>query len=540
MSLLNLLNIGKSAIFASQAALNVTGHNIANVNTPGYTRQEVILEIATPGASAGGYLGRGVTVSTVERRYDRFVEGQLLGQEQNLGKSTAMYEVLGRVEQVFNDASGVGLSEDLDAFLNSWQALAADAGDTAQRTVLLSNANSLVSTAKQMETSLLETIGEVNKEIGDIAGKINGLATDIARLNERIVEIEAGDSTATANDLRDKRDSLVTELSTLVQTRTLEDGNGSLTVIVGMRNLVEGQRVNPMTASRDASGNMGLSIDGVDITSRIEKGRLSGLLESRAEIESGPLMDLRRLVAALTKEMNLLHNGGVGLDGTTGNDFFAALSLSTTDASAGADVSSATVTDPSALTLSEYDVAIGTGGAYTVTNRDTGAAVASGTFSSGDPIAFDGISVTLTGTVAAGDSFTVSPLAGAVSNFAVSLTDARKIAAASDVSALPGDNTNALRIAGLADTAVSSLGDATFSGYYGGIVTKAGSLAMDASDLQEFDENLRAELGNRRDSVSGVSLDEEAANLIQYQRAFEAGARMIRITDELLETVLAL
>jgi flagellar hook-associated protein 1 FlgK len=391
-----------------------------------------------------------------------------------------------------------------------------------------------------MESDLLRTVQEINAEISDVAGRVNAIATDIARLNVRIVEIEAGSGTAKANDLRDARGKLLTELSGLVQTSTLEDGNGSITVIVGMRTLVDRERVSPLTAVRDAAGDLGLSIDGVDVTSRIEKGRLGGLLASRTAVASGPLMELRRLAAALAKEMNILHRGGAGLDGTTGNDFFAPLSLSTTDDSAGADVSSATVTDPAALTLSDYGVAIGAGGAYTVTNRDSGAVVATGTYASGTPIAFDGISLVLTGAAAAGDAFTVSPLTGAVSGFSVAVTDPRKIAAASDAAGLPGDNANALRIAGLADTAVASLGDASFSGYYAGIVSHAGAMAQDASDLQAFDENLRGELVNRRESVSGVSLDEEAANLIAYQRAFEAGARMIQITDELLQTVLQL
>jgi flagellar hook-associated protein 1 FlgK len=539
VSLLNLLNIGKSAVFASQAALNVASHNIANVNTPGYTRQEAILEIATPAPTAGGYLGRGVTVTAVERRYDRFVDAQLLGQEQNLGKSTAMDQVLGQVEQVFNDASGAGLSNDLNAFFNAWQALSANPADAAQRTVLLSKANSLASTAKRMESDLLGTVKEVNGEIADVAGRVNAIATDISRLNARIVEVEAGGGAAKANDLRDARDKLVSELSGLAEIGTLEDANGALTVTVGMRNLVDRERVNPLSTFRDAQGNLGLSIDGVDVTGRIDKGRLGGLLASRSAIASGPLTDLRRLAAALTKEMNLLHSAGVGLDGTTGNDFFAPLALSATNASAGASVTSATVTDPAALTLSEYTMSIGAGNAYTVTNRDSGAVVASGTYASGNPVGFDGISVVVTGTVAAGDAFTVSPLAGAVSNISVALTDPRKIAAAS-AAGLPGDNTNALRIASLADAAVGSLGGATFSGYYGGVVGKAGTLARDASDLQAFDDSLRAELVNRRESASGVSLDEEAVKLIAYQRAFEAGARMIKITDELLQTVLQL
>ena len=539
MSLINLLNIGKSAVFASQAAIVVTGNNIANVNTPGYTRQEAILRTATPIVPVpGGYIGMGVNVTSIERRYDRFISGQLLGQEQNYGMSSTMDQVLGQVEQVFNDAGGAGLSGALNAFLDAWQSLSANPGDMAQRTVLLSDANNFVITAKQMESSILGTLKEANKAISDAAAQVNIIATDISRLNAQIVQIESGGGGAKANDLRDARDKLVTQLSGLVDIGTLEDKNGSLTVTVGMRTLVDREIVNPLTARQNVAGDASLSLDGVDVTSRITKGSLGGLLASRDAVASGTLADLRRLAAAVTNEMNQLHSTGVGLDGTTGNDFFAPLSLSSTDASAGADVTSATITDPSALSLSDYSISIGAGNAYSVTNRDSGAVVAAGAYVSGNPIAFDGIRVVLTGTVSAGDAFTVSPLTGAISNFGVAVTDPRKIAAASDPAAVPGDNTNALRIAGLANAAVSSLGGATFSGYYSGLVADVGKLARNASDMQQFDANLRSELLNRRDSVSGVSLDEEATNLLSYQRAYEAGARIIRVTDELFQTVL--
>jgi len=539
MSLIDLLNIGKSAIIASQSCLGVTSNNIANVNTPGYTRQDAILEINSPLSTASGYQGRGVRVDSVVRRYERFVASQLLGQEQSLGKSTAMDEVLAQVEQIFNDEAGAGLSEDLNTFFNDWQSLASDPSSSSQRTVLLADANSFASTLRQMEASLLETTDQINQEIGDVASRVNDLADQIAQMNVQIVQIEAG-GTANANDLRDARDALVTELGGLVEISTREDATGSMTITVGMRNLVERDRVNQMTTFRDSSGNMGVSVDGTDITARVDKGRLGGLLASRTAIETGLLTDVRRLAASLTLEVNQLHGSGYGLDLSTGNDFFTPLTLFTTDDSAGADVTSATITDPSLLTLSEYVVTIGAGDAYTVATRDDGTVVATGTFSSGNPIAFEGISLVLSGTVAEGDTFTVSPLTRAASDFSVAVTDPNQIAASASLASLPGDNTVALGLASLADSAVSTLGGTTFSRYYSGIVNEAGSLASDASDLMTFDENLRSELADRRDAVSGVSLDEEAIKLIRFQRAFEAGARMISITDELFKTVLDL
>ncbi|MBI5575324.1 MAG: flagellar hook-associated protein FlgK [Deltaproteobacteria bacterium] len=540
MSLLSLINIGKSTLYASQAALNVAGHNIANVNTPGYTRQEVVLETASPIVPmATGYMGIGVAVKAIERRYDRFIETQLLGQETNLGKSTAMDQVFGQVEQVFNDSAGAGISESLNALFDAWQSLSANPEDTAQRTVLLSKAASLAGTLRRMDRNLVATVGGINDDISSAVERIGAIATDIALLNGRIVEVEAG-GTATANDLRDSRDMLVKELSGLADIETLEDATGSLNVFLGMRSLVDGQRAATLSTATESSGDLRILLDGKDMTAQIAEGRLGGLLASRETVESETLPGLRLLAAALTKEMNLLHRAGYGLDGTTGNDFFAPLSLSTTADSAGATVTSATVTDPAALTLSEYSISIGAGNAYTVADAGTGATVATGTYASGGSIAFEGISVVITGTVAEGDAFTVSPLTDAAANMSVSVSDSRKIAAASAASALPGDNSNALAIAGLADAAVDALGDDTFSAFYSGLVTEAGAHARDAADLMTFDVNLKSELVNRRESASGVSIDEEATKIIAFQRMFEAGARIIKITDELFQTVLQL
>src|SRR5659263_43184 len=206
----------------------------------------------------------GVSVTSIARRYDQFISGQLLAQEQNSGKSSTMDQILGQVEQVFNGNAGAGLSSSLTAFFDAWQSLSANPGDTAQRTVLLSDANNLVTTAKQMESSILGTLKDANKAITDAAGQVNSIATDIARLNAQIVQIESGGGAAKANDLRDARDQLVTQLSGLVDIGTLEDKNGSLTVTVGMRNLVGGETVNLMTATSNAAGDAGLSLDGVD------------------------------------------------------------------------------------------------------------------------------------------------------------------------------------------------------------------------------------------------------------------------------------
>ena len=540
MSLLNIMNVGKLALFANQSVLNVTAHNMANVNTPGYTKQSVVLQIARPMSTFIGFLGRGVNATHIVQNYSRFIESQLLGQRQNFGKASVMSDVMSQVEQVFNSFIGSGLSGSLQSFLNSWSSLSADPSSFAHRTVLLSDANALVSVAKQMEGDLQRSVREIDRDISATVGRINEIADGIARLNKEIVKIEAGNSIHKANDLRDMRGSLVSELAELVQISTLENSDGALQVIVGMRNLVDVANVGKMTSGTDAFGNISLKIDNFEIASRIDKGRLGGLIESRKAIEEGPLKALRKLAASITQEINRLHVGGYGLDGSTGNEFFAPLTLGVTNTSAGASIT-ATVLDQDLLTLSEYDVTIGAANAYTVTSRDTGAVVASGTFSSGTPISFDGMEITLTGTVVAGDSFSVSPLTNAISNFATAFSDINKIAAASSPTSLPGDNTNALLIAALGESSIASLGGATtFQDFYARIVTMTGSMSADAMDMYRFETNVQSQLQDQRDSVSGVSIDEEAAALIIYQRAFEAAARMINVADELLQTVLNL
>jgi flagellar hook-associated protein 1 FlgK len=404
---------------------------------------------------------------------------------------------------------------------------------------LLQKANSLVLVAKQMELGITENLESINDTIDNIAERVNAIGSEIAAINGKIVQVEAGSQVESAHDLRDQRDMLLNELATLVDFSSYEDENGSITVMVGMRNLVSGETSNSLSTRINEEGDKDLYIDGIDITGNIRKGQLGGLISVRDTIRTSSLNGLQRLIASLIQEINMLHGAGYGLDGTTGNDFFKPLQLSTTDSSSGADIT-ATITDPSLLTLDEYTVQFDTSGNYLVYNKQTGALVTSGAYASGTPIQFDGIEIVVTGAVTSADRFTVSPLTDVIKNFEVAITDQQKIAAASSNTALPGDNSNALLIAQFSQNAIAHLGGATIFSYYGGLVSTIGSMSRAASDSLTFDGNLLSELNNRRESLSGVSLDEEAANLIRFQRSYQAGAKMIQITDELLQTLLDL
>ena len=540
MSLLGLFDIGKSAIFASQQAMNVVSNNIANVNTPGYSRHEAILEVATPVRIKGGYLGRGVNSSGIRRHYDKFLHLQIIGQNQSYGRSYSLDQGLSNIEQVFNEAQNLGLANYLRDYFNAWQDVTTNPEGQPERTALLQKANSLIQTAQQMESSILDTLKYINNDIANVTTEINSTTTQIADLNVKIAQLEAGLSNESASFLRDERDRQLNKLAELIDYSWFEDSSGQVSVFVGGKILIESANTFTLTSQLDIDGHSNVYLDGENITTSFSNGKLGGYIAVRSDIEDTPLHDLRKLVASIIQETNILHSTGYGLDSSTGNDFYDALQVSSTDYSAAAYVSSSVVTDRSALTLDEYTIVFSDASNYEVRNRRTGIPVTSGVYTAGGNIDFQGIRVVIDGAPVANDSFLVSPLTKAITNFNVAITDTNKVAAASASANLPGDNTMAASIAGLAQANISNLDNATFEDHYEGIVSNIGIMTKAAEDSLNYDDNLRFELERKRDAVSGVSLDEEAANLIRFQRMYEAGARLLQVTDELLETIINL
>lgn len=542
MSLVNLFSIGRTSLAASQAALAVTSNNVANVNTPNYAKQEVILQISNPIQGSGGNLiGTGVSLVGIRRSYDRFIEAQLLQQQQLEGRSRGLERMLSQVEQVYNESKDAGLQKRLAEFFNAWQDLATTADGRTQRILLLQKADSFVTAAQRIEAGLLSVVKQANLGIADLADQVNSLASGIAELNEKIVQLEAGQTLQSAGELRSQRDSLLHQLSGIADISAFEGADGAVSVTMGMRNLVSGKRAYPLSAVVDSSGNTDLVLDSITITSRIVKGEIGGLIAARDDILRSPLPDLRRLVASITQEVNTLHRAGFGLDGSTGNAFFSPLHLTVTGRSSGGAVAAASVSDESLLTLDEYDISFDPAGAnYSVTNRGTGAVAASGAHVSGGTISFDGIDVTITGPVSGSDSFAVSPLTTAVSGFGLAISDPDRIAAAASAAGLPADGDNAHLLAGLAFSRISALNNASYSSAYATMAASVGTASRAASDSLRFDATMTQAIRNKREEISGVSLDEEAANMIRFQRAFEASARLISVADELMQTIIQL
>ncbi len=542
MAIFGLFDIGKSAIFASRAALDVTANNIANVNTPGFSRKEAILDIPTPERTPAGFIGRGVTVRHVRRHYDRLLQTQILLQQQNLARSNILGDVFREVEEVFNEQRYPKFSEAFNDYVKAWQEVSVNPEASVQRSVLLQKASALVSMARDMERSLKETIKHVDVQLEDSIERVNALTAEIASINGMIALVETGSSNR-ANDLRDKRDVLLGELSELTSYNVFEDGRGRINVVMGSRNLVEGENAFTLGLVKGDDGSVEVVAGGEKMNSHVRGGALAGLLDARQEILAGPLKDLRRLVASIVKETNLQHQQGYDLDGSTNNDFFAPLEVFTRDGSAGAAITSKTIADLSQLTLHEYEIRFIDSSTYSVVDTTAdGTVISSAPYTSGSTIAFEGVEVVISddaGGPEAGDTFFISPVELSIENFGLAVTSPEEIAAASADSTLPGDNRNALAMTDLYGREIADLGE-TFNNRYRTIVAEAGALSSAAEDSANFEQSLLDELNQRREAVSGVNLDEEAANIIRFQKAFEAGARLIKVTDELLEVILNL
>jgi flagellar hook-associated protein 1 FlgK len=313
MSLLGLFDIGKSAIFANQTALNAISNNIANVNTPGYSRQDVVLETTAGIQIRGDYLGRGVQIAGIRRHYDKFIHLQIIGQNQSYGRSYSLDQGLSHIEQIFNEAKDLGLSNSLQDYFNAWQGVATNPEGQPQRITLLQKAEALIQNAKQIERDITDTLKNVNDEITNVVDKVNTITSQLVQLNEKIVQVEAGKTDQQASYLRDQRDQLLNDLAEQIDYTWFEDDNGYLTIMIGGKSLVTPQKAYQLSTSVDIEGNRSVTFGGEDLTSLFEKGRLAGNIAVRDEVKTDTLTSLRKLIASIIKETNSLHSSGIVL-----------------------------------------------------------------------------------------------------------------------------------------------------------------------------------------------------------------------------------
>jgi len=543
-SLNGIFSIARTGLNASQEALDVTSHNIANVNTPGYTRQRAELRARDAVKFGNQFFGTGVDVSNVERVYDRFIGLQLNDAKSGLSADTSRAGILQDLEGILNDLGGAGLSKPLDDFFNSFEELSTDPASRLARQAVLSSGAVLSDAFANMDARLRRGIGNVNSGIAGMVDGINNLTAEIAGLNKEIQALDIGG--ASSNDLKDRRDNLISELAGKIGVTTIESSPGVIDVVTdGGFSLVSGVTSTSLGVRVNKDNNLltEVTYKGADLTGGITSGSLKGYIDGRSDLTSA-LDSLTTLGAAVIKEVNVRHRAGFGLDSSTGLDFFTPMNVETAKKSrntGGALISGGAITDPSLLTLDDYEIRFSGPSNYVVVNMGDNSVVTSGAYTSGSAITFDGLSVTITDSPAgplAGDAFSVSATKSAAMHIGVALADTAQIAASGTSSGLPGDNSNALLLSGLRDAA--SVNGSTFSGFYQGLISETGTKANETENNLQASQAVVDQITTRRDSISGVSMDEETVNMIKLQKAFEAAAKLMTTANEMFDTLLAI
>ncbi|MGY0195459.1 flagellar hook-associated protein FlgK [Leptothrix sp. BB-4] len=443
MSTTSLMNVGTRAMFAAQAQLQTTGHNISNANVAGYSRQETVLTTAAGTFSGAGYFGRGVTVQTVTRAVDGFLTDQVAQTRSQASADSTRLDLLNRLEGSFGTGEA-GLGYAATQVFNAFSDVANSPADPSARQVVLARAEELTSrfraSSDQIEALQSATVLDVRNTVDTI----NSLATQIATLNDNIAGARGNNQAP--NDLLDQRDQLISELSQHVQVTRLEQDDGTLNLFIGGgQSLVLGASSYQLTAQPDTYDpsrvRVGIQIGGIERQldeDMLGGGSLSGLVRFQNNDLTHARDQLGLLASTLAREVNRQQSFGLGLDGQPGNALFRfgdanAIPARTnaTDAAGNLVGSiSLAVTDSRALQASEYELGVNPDGSFNVLRRSDGA-----TFNNlANGATLDGF--TITGGGAPGDRFLLQPVSTAAQGMGVALADPRGIAAANPVNAV--------------------------------------------------------------------------------------------------------
>lgn len=620
------LTIGVSGLSAAQAGLATTGHNIANVSTPGFTRQRTTQAMALAQFTGGGYFGRGTQVSTVQRIYNEFLIAQTRDAESQANTSGTSLQELSRMAGILGDETG-GLTPALSDFFGSIQEIASHPGDVGARSNAIANANALTQRARDLDSQLQRLRSDADKSIQSTVEEINGFTQQIADLNQKIALAEP--TGQPPNDLLDQRDAMLRDLSKSVRVTVSKQSDGTVSVFTGTgQALVVGNTRYKMVADPDPAylNDVRVGLQTGASTVYIQARDLGGgSLASYFSLRDGRVTtaqnELGRITQVVTTQVNQQHRLGQDKNGALGGDVFSvAGAASYADGrNTGGGTANASIVDATLLEASDYRLRWD-GSNYQITRLSDNTVQ---TFAS-LPQVLDGVSFSIVGAPAVGDSFLVQPTREAARSFSVVISDPNKIAAAAPVRAnatisnlgngtisspvvqgptpdanlmqpvtitftslttfdvngigtgnlsglaytpgasigyngwqlkinnapqagdsftiVPntagsGDNHNALALADLQRANV--VDGVTLAAAYGSLVSGVGASAHEAEVTNKAHENLLQSADASLQSVSGVNLDEEAANLLRYQQAYQASAKYISITGALFDDLLS-
>jgi len=557
MSLLSVLSTGSRALAASQLAMDVAGQNISNADVEGYSRKRLNMSPDYRYDSTYGQMGMGVEVINIERVRSSFIDKQIQRQNTEVGYYTQLDVTMESIENILNEPGDTGLLYYVDQFFDSWENLSNNPSDTSARTALKTNSEILTDVFHSVAGELSDLRQTRNDEIEQTVDRVNEICAEVYNLNLEISAVELGKQNA--NDSRDKRDMLLKELSGLVDIDVIENDLGQVTITTSGNILVA-----PSSCQRlETFGRIYTMSDGSERTETgirfansknvydPQGGELDALIESRDSIIPKYQQQLDEFALSLASSVNELHTRGYTLNGYSGISFFSQTMTGALDISLSPSISSDVRNIAAAAGGESYpgarnDFAAGThdfGMTPLQLYRDPSVA---------SPVEADNIvrgtvvvstsSVTLVEDVDYHIDYTNGTIQMLHSGY-----DGEDISVDFEYStggfSGPGDNANALAIAALrSDLTMTEdiLGNptATFTDYYSSMISEIGLSRNEASSNLETRQFLVTQYESQQDSIAGVSLDEEMANIIKYQNTYTAAARVISTADEMLQVLM--
>ncbi len=573
MGLVNTaLQIGRSALLSYQSALQVIGNNISNAGSTDYTRQSPGLSsVGGPALPEGMRPGSGVALTSLRRNLDEALENRLrasLGRNQS---DLMQQQSMAEVETLFDPLTGIQLSGRITDFFNNMSQVQNAPEDRSARQLAISSASTLAGTLRHMRMSLGELGEGFNDQIAALVESANGISERVANLNGQIVAAES--SGAPASALRDQRDALLRDLGELIDVRVQQQPTGAVIVYVGNETLVDGNVSRGLAVTSRLDGEFRRDeVAFADNGSRVavNGGRLNGLMVARDQSAFARISDVDRLAAALIMEVNTAHGDGQGLEGMTTvtsgysvTDPTAALNsseaglpfepvngsfyIATRDETTGALLSYQIQVDLDgigeetsleSLIAEINDRVAGVSASITPDGRLSMTSDSRMTFTFG----FDGQSPrTDTSHLLASLGMNGLFVGTDATNIAVNasvLTDPSRLSAASFNAV--GDGSNAGRLAGVGQQASELLDGASIVGFYGFMVNEVAVATAAARENAQAGATVTDSLLAQKENVSGVSLDEEAIELLKFERAFQGASRFVSVVDRLTGELISL
>jgi flagellar hook-associated protein 1 FlgK len=639
----NIFNAALSGMNAAQYEITTTQNNISNASTPGYTRQQVLLNPAQGQQFSSGYVGQGVDVTGVRRIYDQYLTSQVLQQQTQASYLASYQTAIAQIDNMLSNPNQ-GMSPAMQNLFSGMNGVANNPGSVPSRQSFLGDAQTAVDQFQSMSQQLTGIANALNGQISGSVQSINSYAQQIAKLNSTIQQSVAGGQGQQPNAQLDQRDQLINQLGRQIQTTTLQQSDGTVSVFIGSgQALVMGNRAMSLqtSPSADNPGQVAIAYLGANGNiiplpqNSLQGGSLGAYLNFRDQSLSPAQNALGLVALGLATSINQQNQMGQDLNGVLGGAIFNAgvPNVISNANNTGTAAVSATITNVGALTTSDYQLKFD-GTNYSMLRLSDNTVTNLGTTL---PQTVDGFTVGLTsGTPAAGDSFLIQPTVNGASTIALLTSDPSKIAAAApilgaaasantgsgtisrgtvnppppvtpdpahpltdlnlqqpvsitfnnpptsynvvgtgtgnpvnvpytagsnisyngwtvQISGTPaagdifnvatnsnavGDNRNALLMAGLQTQNLMSNGTASLGDIYSQLVGKVGSKDQEVSASSTAQTNMLAQTVASQQAVSGVNLDEEAANLIQYQNAYQASAKAMQIADSLFTTLL--